>query len=116
MRQAEPKKYRDNSQMGLKWVGFVHNHQIIDISFNRSGGQAVVSSGFPCPGEAPSLVGVPPLHEIEASPGAPRFNDNNRIEYLRLQISNGTYLSDDILERTAERFLENERMEDDHDP
>jgi len=116
MRQVEPTRYIDDNILDLNWAGFVHNSQIIEISFNRSGGQAVFGGKFPCPGEAPSLAGVPPLREIEASPGAPCENIRNRIEYIRLQISNGTYLADEILERTAERFLKSEKIENENDP
>ena len=116
MRQAETTRYNDDKFLDLNWAGFIHNNQVIDISVNRSGGQTVFGSKFPCPGEAPSLAGVPPLREIEASPGAPRESSNNRIEYLRLQISNGTYLTDEILEKTAERFLKKENLEEEYDP
>jgi hypothetical protein len=98
------------------WAGFLVGNRIINIALHRSGGQAVLGGKFPCPGEAPSLAGVPPLRETEASPGAPRFDNLTKLEYLRLQISHGEYLTDKILEETAERFLKTEILEDEHDP
>jgi hypothetical protein len=86
-------------------AGFLLNDRIVSICMNRPGGQAVFGGRFPCPGEAPSTRGVPPLHELLASPGAPRDETQERLESLRAQIKNGTYLTDEIIERTADKFL-----------
>ena len=94
-------------------AGFVHNNDIIDITIHRSGGQSVCGGRFPCPGEAPSVRGVPPLHEIMASPGAPLDHTESKLEALRLQIENGDYLTDEVLEQTAIRYLRSELLEDD---
>jgi hypothetical protein len=96
-----------------EWAGFLLNDRIVSIPLNRPGGQAVFGGRFPCPGEAPSNRGVPPLHELLASPGAPREDTKERIESLRLQIENGTYLTDEIIERTADKFLKSKSLRHD---
>jgi hypothetical protein len=99
------------------WAGFLLDGSIVSIGMHRPGGQAVFGGRFPCPGEAPSTRGVPPLHELLASPGAPRDNSPERIESLRLQIENGTYLTDDIIEHTADKFITSQSSrDDDKDP
>ena len=99
-----------------EWGGFLLNDRIVSICIHRPGGQAVFGGRFPCPGEAPSNRGVPPLHELLASPGAPRDDAAERLESLRLQIENGDYLTDEIIERTADKFLESKSLRyDDRD-
>ena len=97
------------------WAGFLLDGRIIEISVIRPGGQAEFGGRFPCPGEAPSIRGVPPLHEIEASPGAPRPKTEEELHSLRLQIDNGTYLTDYIIEQTANKFLKSKTMLYDYD-
>ncbi len=107
------KKQKRDSKANLCKAGFVHNNDIIDITIPRSGGQTVCGGRFPCPGEAPSVRGVPPLHEIKASPGAPLDHNESKLKALKLQIENGDYLTDEILEQTAIRYLRSELLEDD---
>ena len=107
------KKHSKEPKTDWCTAGFVHNNDIIDITIPRSGGQTVCGGRFPCPGEAPSARGVPPLHEIMASPGAPLDRSLNKLEALKLQIDNGDYLTDEILEQTATRYLRSELLEDD---
>ena len=97
------------------WEDDIFNDININRSSDRSGGQAECGGRFPCPGEAPSIRGVPPLCAIKASPGAPRCNNPERLERLRMQIANGTYLTDDIIEETANKFLSQEILSYEHD-
>jgi hypothetical protein len=106
-------KYKDESKSGWCKAGFVLEDDIIDISIPRSGGQTVCGGRFPCPGEAPSVRGVPPLHEIMASPGAPLKRSASELKALRLQIDNGEYLTDEVLEETATRYIDSELLEGD---
>jgi len=102
------KKYIDNDlnhSQDPDWAGFLLDDRIVDISLHRPGGLATLGGKFPCPGEAPSTRGVPPLHELLASPGAPRSDDWERLESLRLQIETGTYLNEDVIDRVADKFL-----------
>ena len=87
------------------WAGFLLKDGLVDIVINRPGGLAVFGGRFPCPGEVPSTRGEPPLHELLASPGAPRQHTSEKLESLRLQIENGSYLTDDIIEKTADKLL-----------
>jgi len=97
------------------WEDDIFNDIYINRFLDRSGGQAECGGRFPCPGEAPSIRGVPPLCVIKASPGAPRRNNKEKLEQLRIQIANGTYLTDDIIEQTANKFLSQEILSNEHD-
>jgi hypothetical protein len=90
------------------WAGFLLNGRIIDISSHRPGGQAVFGGRFPCPGEALSIRGVPPLYAIQASPGAPREPHHPNIDTIKSRIQDGTYLNDDVLHKTAQQLLNQE--------
>ena len=74
-------------------------------SLAHSGGLVVYGGRFPCPGEAPSVRGEPPLCAIMASPGAPRRDNSQRIQHIKQLIANGEYLNDNIIEETANKFL-----------
>jgi len=104
-----------NHSKNPDWAGFLLNDRIVDISLHRPGGLATLGGKFPCPGEAPPTRGVPPLHELLASPGAPRSEESERLESLRLRIESGTYLTEDIIDRIADKFLKSKVLPQDDD-